>query len=80
MVSNPAPYLPIQTSRVPEYRTWWEELLIEEEMIQVTALLNEITNLSALGLTGAAVALSFSKRLMQPIQDRVHPGFEYWDS
>jgi len=24
------------------------------------------------------VALSFSKRLVQPIQDRVHPGFEYW--
>jgi len=25
------------------------------------------------------VALSFSKRLVQPIRDRVHPGFEYWD-
>ena len=24
------------------------------------------------------MALSFSKRLVQPIQDRVHPGFEYW--
>ena len=24
------------------------------------------------------VALSFSKRLVQPIQDRVHPSFEYW--
>ena len=24
------------------------------------------------------VALSFSKRLVQPIRDRVHPGFEYW--
>ena len=24
------------------------------------------------------VALSYSKRLVQPIQDRVHPGFEYW--
>ena len=41
-------------------------------------LLNEIASLSALGLTCAVVALSFSKLLVQPIQDRVHPGFEYW--
>ena len=30
------------------------------------------------GLTGAVVALSFCKRLTQPIQGRVHPTFEYW--
>ena len=41
-------------------------------------LLKKITVLSAQGLTGAVVALSFSKRLVQPIRDRVHPGFEYW--
>ena len=41
-------------------------------------LLNEIAGLSAQGLTGTVVALSFSKRLVQPIQDRVHPGFECW--
>ena len=46
-------------------------------MVQVTLLLGEIAGLSAQGLTGAVVALSFSKRLVQPIQDRVHPGFEY---
>ena len=44
----------------------------------MTTLLNEIANLSALGLMGAAVALSISKQLTQPIQDRVYPGFEYW--
>ena len=47
-------------------------------MIQVNLLLNEIAGLSARGLTGAVVALSFSKWLVQPIQDMVHPGFEYW--
>ena len=41
-------------------------------------LLKEIAGLSAKGLTGVVVALSFSKRLVQPIRDRVHPGFEYW--
>ena len=41
-------------------------------------LLEEIADLSAQGLTGAAVAISFCRRLTQPIQERVHPAFEYW--
>ena len=47
-------------------------------MVHVNLLLNEIAGLSAQGLTGTVVTLSFSKQLVQPIQDRVHPGFEYW--
>jgi len=46
-------------------------------MVQVDLLLKEIAGLSAQGLTGTVVALSFSKRLVQPIRDRLHPGFEY---
>ena len=64
--------------RAPESRACWEELPTEEEMIQVNLLLNEIASLSAQGLTGAVVALSFHKRLVQLIRDRVHPDFEYW--
>jgi hypothetical protein len=30
------------------------------------------------GVTGAAVARSFCRRLIQPIKDRVHPVYEYW--
>ena len=41
-------------------------------------LLKEITDLSAQGMTGPAVAISFCRRLTQPIQERVHPAFEYW--
>jgi hypothetical protein len=44
----------------------------------VNLLLDEIAGLLARGLTGAVVDLSFSKRLVQLIQDRVHPSFEYW--
>jgi hypothetical protein len=29
-------------------------------------------------VTGAAVARSFCRRLIQPIKDRVHPAYEYW--
>ena len=60
IVSNPAPCLPARTGRVPEYHVCWEELPTEEEMVQVMPLLNEIVNLSTLGLPGAGVALSFS--------------------
>ena len=41
-------------------------------------LLKEIAGLSTQGMMGSVEALSFSKRLVQPIRDRVHPGFEYW--
>ena len=41
-------------------------------------LLKEIAELSAQKLTGAAVALSFYKLLTQPIQERVHPAYNYW--
>ena len=71
MVSNPAPYLPARTGRAPESRACLEELLTEEEMIQVNLLLDEIAGLSAQGLAGAMVALSFSKWLVQA-------GFEHW--
>ena len=50
--------------RAPESRACWEEQPTEEEMVQVTLLLDEIAGLSAQGLTGAVVALSFSKRLV----------------
>ena len=47
VVSNPAPCLPTCTGRASEYSSCWEELPIEEEMVQATPLLNEITGLSA---------------------------------
>jgi len=42
----------------------WEELPTEEEMVQVTLLLDEIAGLSAQGLIAAMVALSYRKRLV----------------
>ena len=41
-------------------------------------LRKKITELSTQKLTRAAVALSFYKRLTQPIHERVHPAYEYW--
>jgi hypothetical protein len=78
VVANPAPYLPTRTGHTPEYKACWEEPPAAEEMAQVEYLLAKIADLSARGLTGAAVAISFCRRLTQPIQERVHPAFEYW--
>ena len=78
MVANPAPCLPACTGLAPEYKACWEEPPTTKKMVQVERLLKEITDLSAQGLMGAAVAISFSRQLTQPIQERVHPAFEYW--
>jgi hypothetical protein len=40
-------------------------------------LLDDLEKLKAEGLTGDVVAISFNHRLIQPIQDWVHPTFEY---
>jgi hypothetical protein len=40
-------------------------------------MLDDLERLMADGLTGGAVAINFSRRLLQPIQDRVHPTYEY---
>ena len=67
VVANPAPCLPTRTGHAPEYKACWEEPPTTEEMAQVERLLQEITDLSTQGLTGAAVAISFCRRLTQPI-------------
>ena len=77
-MANPAPCLPAHTGCAPEYKACWEEPPTTEEMAQVECLLKEIADLSAHGMTRAAVALSFCKRLTQPIQERVHSAYEYW--
>jgi hypothetical protein len=41
-------------------------------------LLDDLQQLKAEGLTGGVVAISFCRRLIQPLQDRAHPAFEYW--
>ena len=78
MVSNLVPSLPACTGCTLEYKTCWEEPPTAKEMVQVERLLAEIAELIARNLTRAIVALSFCKRLTQPIQERVHLAYEYW--
>ena len=68
----------LYSGHAPEYKACWDEPPTTEEMAQMERLLQEIADLSAWSLMGAAVAISFCRRLTQPIQERVHPAFEYW--
>ncbi|RLN09648.1 hypothetical protein C2845_PM11G17900 [Panicum miliaceum] len=77
VVANPAPTLPPRTGLPPVLNAKWEEKPNDEEMVEVEVLLAELQKLKDEKLTDAAVALSFAKRLTQPIQERVHPGYEY---
>ncbi|RLN12401.1 hypothetical protein C2845_PM09G11440 [Panicum miliaceum] len=77
VVANPASGLLPRTELPPVLNARWEEKPTDEEMVEVEVLLAELQNLKAEKLTGAAMALSFAKRLTQPIQERVHPGYEY---
>jgi hypothetical protein len=59
---------------VPE----WTNQLATLDTQELKPLLDDLQQLQAEGLTGAAVAISFCRHLIQPIQDRAHPAFEYW--
>jgi hypothetical protein len=40
-------------------------------------VLELVSDMKNRGVTGAAVARSFCRRMIQPIKDRVHPAYEY---
>ena len=48
----------------------------EEE--EISSLLTDVETIKSAGLTGGSVAISFSRCLIQPMKDRVHPVYEYW--
>jgi hypothetical protein len=51
---------------------------VSRDTEELKPLLDDLEHLKAEGLTGTVVAISFCRRLIQPLQDRAHPAFEYW--
>jgi hypothetical protein len=64
--------------RVPVSGPEWTNQLATRDTEELKPLLDDLEQLKAEGLTSAAVAISFCRRLIQPLQDRTHPAFEYW--
>jgi hypothetical protein len=55
----------------------WTNQLATLDAQELKPLLDDLEQLKAERLTGVAVAISFYHCLIQPLQDRAHPAFEY---
>ena len=77
-VANPRPGLATRTGCKPIPVAEWTMQLSSRDVEMIQPLLDDLQKLKDNGLTGGAVAISFSRRLLQPIKDRVHPAYEYW--
>jgi hypothetical protein len=77
-LDNPTPMLKSRTGRVPIMGPEWTNQLATLDTQELKPLLDDLLQLKAEGLTGAVVAISYCRRLIQPLQDWAHPAFEYW--
>jgi hypothetical protein len=55
----------------------WDLGLPTRDLEDLKGVLELVSDLKKRGVTGAAVARSFCRRMIQPIKDRVHPTYEY---
>jgi hypothetical protein len=76
-LNNPALALPTRMGRAPVPYPEWTNQLASWDIEELQPLLDDLEQLKAEGLTEGAVAISFCRRLIQPIQDRAHLAFEY---
>jgi hypothetical protein len=67
-----------RTGRAPIPYPEWTNQLASRNTEELQPLLYNLEQLKVDGLTGATVAISFCRHLIQPLQDRAHPTFEYW--
>jgi hypothetical protein len=58
----------------------WTNQLALRDTKELQPLLDDLEQLKVEGLTDAGMAISFCHRLIQPLQDRAHPAFEFWGS
>jgi hypothetical protein len=77
-LDNPTPMLRERTGRVLVPGPEWTNQLASRDTEELKPLLDDLEQLKEQGLTGAAVAINFCCRLIQPLQDQAHPAFEYW--
>jgi hypothetical protein len=76
-LDNPMPMLPGMMGQAPISYPEWTNQLASRETEELCPLLDDLEKLKVEGLTSGIIAISFSRRLIQPIHDWVHPAFEY---
>jgi hypothetical protein len=77
-LDNPMPALKSRMGRVLVVGPEWTNQLVTLDTQELNPLLDDLQQLMAEGLTGTTVAISFCRHLIQHLQDRAHPAFEYW--
>jgi hypothetical protein len=69
--------LPRRAGHKPAKISEWDLGLLTHELEDLKGVLELVNDMKGWGVTGAAVARSFCRRMIQPIKDRVHPAYEY---
>jgi hypothetical protein len=69
--------LAVHTNAGPSVNNHWEkEALTLSEIERIKPFLKEIKALKIRGLSGVGIVTSFIRSRVQPLQERVHYGFE----
>jgi hypothetical protein len=71
------PGLPRRTGHKPTKISECDLGLLTCELEDLKGVLELVSDMKGRGVTGAAVARSFCRRMIQSIKDRVHPAYEY---
>jgi hypothetical protein len=71
------PGLPCRTGHKPVKINEWDLGLSSRDLGELKAVLELVSDMKKRGVTGATMARSFCRRMIQPIKDRVHPVYEY---
>jgi hypothetical protein len=77
-IADQLPGLPRRTGHKPVKINEWDLGLSSRDLKELEGVLELVSDMKKRGVTGAAVARSFCRRMIQPIKDRVHPVYEYW--
>jgi hypothetical protein len=72
------PGLPCRSGHKPLKISEWDLGLSSRDTKDLKEILELVRDLKKRGVTGASVARSFCRWLIQSIKDRVRPAYEYW--
>jgi hypothetical protein len=72
-IADLLPSLPHHTGHKPVKINEWDLGLSSRDLAELKPVLELVSELKKQGVTGAAVARSFCRWMIQPIKDRVHP-------
>jgi hypothetical protein len=75
-IADQIPSLPRQTGHKPVKISEWDQGLPTHDLEDLKGVLELVSDMKKRGVTGAAVARSFCRRMIQSIKDRVHPAYE----